>query len=258
MLELDCENYSTSLSSLKTLLQINEDELFNFFYHVDLDKFFDENPFFNGYGSDAIYKLFSKRPVQTEYWVNWFHLTRVIGFFRHDLGILNLQEALPEIWHGLYKLVSNKVSCEEWKQYKEHIEYSNNFNARLYRSKIEKQPSDGPYAVLNPIVGFIPEKIGYHNYFRTPEIIEDICTTLDEYYDLDLQNTFERNSKPCIVKFRKIEKNGKYLKECLYFVYLCFMKKDLGHPVNTCFSGYGVSIRPEEIVDVKYPNLTKV
>jgi hypothetical protein len=117
----------------------------------------------------------------------WFHLTRTSPNNKFENGILPLGQVIESIWHFLFKLLENSFTKKEWNIFRKEIEnnYPNHF-ADLYRTKVQKSFHWGPFAVLVRDIAFRPEESGSHDYFRTPEIIEDICVCFKEKYSIDL------------------------------------------------------------------------
>jgi hypothetical protein len=92
----------------------------------------------------------------------WFHLTRTITANKFRQGILPLGQRLDAVWDFLYS-VSDAM---HW----------------------------GPYALLIKDHAFKSEQIGNHDYFDSPEIVEDVCIYFTERHRFDLLAAFKNST----------------------------------------------------------------
>lgn len=167
----------------------------------------------------------------------YFHGTRVLRprAFLQD-GILPLGAMLDQLWADLYSLCDSQVTPARWRTLRQELEgetpspLHDNQGAWLYRMKFATELHHGPYAslvrahALNPIEG-------YHDYLKSPEIIEDIARCLG----LGLQARFEAQARSCIVKFRHGEVNRHTVEVALLYVLAWIHGQPLGRD-----SVYGV------------------
>jgi len=183
----------------------------------------------------------------------WFHLTRTHPANKFEQGLLPLDRYVDSIWNFLFSLLKGDITKKEWNDFRHCIEtnFPNHF-AHLYRLKINDSFHWGPHAILVKDVAFREQEVGAHNYFRTPEIVEDICTCFEKKYNMDLSDRFIKNTVPCIVKFCEDEAEFSYLKPALMYLYCVYREYAFSHYCNTCFDGEGKVIGEDKILRVEF------
>jgi hypothetical protein len=101
-------------------------------------------------------------------------------------------------------------------------------------------------------VGFHPNEHGNHDYFRTPEIVEDICRVYTSFRGVDLLSKYIEQTRPCIVKFHAPGR-AKELGTALYYLHEHFKHSEPLSSCSICFGGEGTGIPPEHILKVEFP-----
>jgi len=204
---------------------------------------------------DLILDLFNKtfdREIQIDE-TRWFHISRTNNIENYKYGILPLNQRIEQIWKFLFDLIKDKFSLKEWTNFRKQME--NNFEGRyaeLYRDKISNRNIWGPFAILNKEVAYKFKEISYHDYFKVPEIVEDICFTFNDYRGINLLDKYVENTKPCIVKFKVSGGEIHYLRHILYYLYVLIHKEEVSVYYNTDYDGRGAVIPSDSIIKAEY------
>jgi len=256
---LDCESIASMYASLESIFEIKRPVFESVFDSIDLD---------------AIYKtqaplippteyLFSEiikrtRPTSLSFdCIHWFHLTRTLDGNDFKDGVLPLGQCIDSIWDFLYVLLDGKLSKQEWGDFRANgIVSSQNHYSYLYCLKTGDGAHWGPYAILIRDNAFIPDELSNHDYFRVPEIVEDICIVLQEHHGVDLLPAFTEKTRPCIVKFVDDDAKSYCLEAAPYHLYHV-RKGDCCAPVSPCticFNGGGKRIPKSRILKIEFPN----
>lgn len=193
------------------------------------------------------YNTISNRPK-----IHWFHGTRVIDInsFKRN-GILPLNEIYPRITEtiddiaksmGIYKV---PITTDLQKIRRELIDNKMSYSGDL-----------GPCAMLLYDAVINAKSYGCHEYTIEPEIVRDYTEL--EYGDQSSKvlSEYIRVSKPAVVEF--IEPTNAIDKADFdhiigtVFTYLYYLhhNKSVDIMCNTCFTGNGKAVPPENIVSI--------
>jgi hypothetical protein len=256
MIELDCETPELAYKSLKKILGVPEKEFNVLFKSLKSPKYYDINGWPQGN---------NRIELRIQNWLNskishdipnyailWFHGTRVSQDEIFSAGIKPLHDVIDKIWNGLHSMISNQVSVETWQQFRTQVEnnHINNFSY-LYQRKMSRLEAGGPFANLVREICVSKSKI-FHDYLKTPEIVEDIHHCCKDLLGINLLGHYKRNTRPCIVKFRNNMPQEKAILAAISYLYKKFYNCSPGLDDNTCFSGHGNPISPENIIKVEY------
>ncbi len=249
---LDCESYESTLNSISLIFDIDQQKLVKKIKNIDIDSFYEENPDYYEDGKTALLKLFSLKPTIDKFSIAWFHFTRVLKPFKKEKGLLPLHLALDTIWEELFEIAKDFIDKKSWNIFRQNIREIDGCFSELYYSKTFDRFDSGPYAMLNPNIAPIASSIGYHDYLRVPEIIEDICECFKIKYGIDIKKIYIKESKPCIIKFMVNKPREDCLKCALYYIYTVIHNKKFSALINTCFDSEGTIIPTSDIMSVNY------
>jgi len=258
---LDCESNDSMHSSLESILGVKRSALESMFDDIDLDAVYSSQA--PSMQSDDY--LFSEILKKTQPGVfdrvHWFHLTRTFDGNDFTEGILPLGQCINSIWDFLYSLLDRQLSKRQWKEFRTNGIIGNKSHySFLYHMKTSDRVHWGPYAILIRDNAFKPDELHHHDYFRVPEIIEDICIVLQESHSVDLLPTFNEKTRPCIVKFVDGKADPYYLKAAIFHLYH-IRKNDRCIAVTCCttsFDGGGKRIPNNSILSIEFPDYTPV
>lgn len=252
---LDCENIESINSSLNGIMDISESEIKEFLLNFNMDQYYDTHPDYPGTGDELLIYLFEGK-YRKDYKIDvtyWFHLTRTFESNRFEEGILPTGESINLIWDFLFSLVGHKLTKKEWNKFRENLEKdTKSFSAEQYRLRIDKTIHGGPFAILNKALAFIPNEVGNHDYLKTPEIVQCICSYFEEVYKYNLLRLYTENTKPCIVKFKFNGGESKYIGNILFYLYCIYHNEKLSAYCSNCFDGKGIRIPHENILNIKF------
>lgn len=254
---LDCESIDSTYDSLGRLFDVQRETLELTLDKIDLGGYPGYPVPTEKYLFDLVgQKLSPKNPIFFDR-ICWFHLTRTLEMNAFEDGILPLGEQINSIWEFLYTLLDGKLSRAEWDDFRANeMALSENHYAYLYRMKTGDPAYWGPYALLIKDTAFKPNELHNHDYFRVPEIVEDVCIVLQELHGMDLLPVFLEKTKPCIVKFVDDDVKSYCLEAALYHLYH-LRKGDGCAPLSNCsisFDGKGKTIPKERIFKREFPN----
>lgn len=251
-LVLNCASYEAARSSLSQLYQV-DDELLEFVMEaIDLDRMFEQGDV-DGHPDSVLSSLIEEEIggsliAPTE--VHWFHLSRTFNVSDYSAGILPLGEALDVVWNIFTKIFPGDPQSARLKSMRE-----NGVPNFQYQHKVGKQYLHGPYAMLVKEVAFHSKEIGNHNYFRVPEIVEDICSGYMSKFGETIYDDVVAQLTPCSVEFRSkpSETLGRHCAEtAAYYVYNHIKKAKWSPYANTCYDGKGVGVSPADILRVEF------
>ena len=124
--------------------------------------------------------------------------------------------------------------------------------AERHRIKVRDSHHWGPYGVLTRDVAFKAQEVGNHDYFRAPEIVEDICGCFEDGFGVNLLDRFVRSTKPCVVKFIDKETRSDCLPAAVYYLYTVWRGDKLSDQCSTCFNGKASPIPRDRILRVEF------
>lgn len=254
MAVLDCESIESTYDSIQSIFGISRQSIDQLFENLDVQRFYAEN---RDYAYDTPHLLLEKISELSSSGVNldavcWFHLTRIHPSTTFENGILPLGLQVDAIWDLLRSLVGDRISDDEWKQFRDGM--GDSHSAHLYHMKVRDSDYWGPYGVLVRDVALCPSEVGHHDYLGIPEIVEDICLCLAESNEFDLYAAFVENSKPSIVKFIDPNPSIRCLPPAIYYLYARFHKEQLSLSCNTCFDGGAKPVPAEWIQRIDFPH----
>jgi len=179
--------------------------------------------------------------------VCWFHITRVPQGVSFAEGILPLHLVRERLWDAIIEIPqSGRTRANLRKMQREGVE---DFH---YNLKIDKLHS-GPYAMLVRESAFHAEALGYCDYLRSPETIEDIC---NGYYAEFKENIFEEISRAlrqCIVKFKSSKDTADSLiTAALAYCWYKANSAELSRSVLADFDAGGEPIPVSSILGVEF------
>jgi hypothetical protein len=240
MIVLDMETDESAYESLKTILTVSRDELNRFFDKVRVSDFTENPPraarTFGEYLLKGIEKIKGKSKAIDR--TCFFHFTRVSQEESFKDGLLPLGIIVERIWQGLRALVKTNCPEAEWKRFRKEFNQSQHHSAYLYRLKVNDATQWGPYAFLIRNTDHRENGERNHNYLRTPEIVEDICTVYREIFGFDLLSAYMQSTVPCVVKFYLDEKIDRVLSVALSHLHNrfknlgCFDECEYSHNTN--------------------------
>lgn len=247
MADLDCETFESALMSLCTIFRVEEEQLREFLTSIDLEQHYRSNhpPRHPG---DELLSLFEQEHGQDRERIErvyWFHLTRVPSGASFEDGLLPLGAVLCRIWEMLFTLFSETPHESRLREMAEAGVQDSHFNLKTNDSL-----HWGPYAMLVRDIAFACATAHNHDYLRTPEIVEDICSGYRKQFGESIQEVVEERLVPTIVKFWS-EYEGHEIESALYYVYCQLHSQELTMSGNTCFDGGGVAVPYDRIVSVQ-------
>jgi len=182
-----------------------------------------------------------------EHAVCWFHATRTLPNESFSSGVLHLGEAVDLIWQTLRDLLPFEAQ-QELPALRRKLESR---RGTRYDDKVSNPAHWGPWAFLVRATAFETIEIPNHDYFASPEIVEDIC---EHYPDGDrLLEMFRRATRPCLVKLWSPEQSDAAVETALFYLYSDFHELGLSFTCNLCFDGKATRIPHDRILEVEHP-----
>ena len=181
----------------------------------------------------------------------WFHITRCTPQSRFDDGLLPTARIMDRIWDSLRPIASGACSDDEWRSFRERLTNGHaSMSGGHYASKTTTPPLGGPYGWLTPEIAF---SHGGHkrDYFKGPEIVEDVCRCFESDFGVDLYGRFQKRSRPTIVKFRTATSRTEDLDMALVFVQTSVLGQSVTH--TAFWEGLGSPIPPSDVLKVYEP-----
>lgn len=252
MKTLDCESIESTYKSLENILDIKESRIHKLYDSIDIC---DDSCS----GIEPTQRLFSyvirEAHCKVEFDATcWFHFTRTQNSNTFEEGILPLKQALPKLLDFLFELSKEQFTPQQWEDFKHSIDSIDSHWAKLFKMKMaDAKLHGGPHAFLvkeAAIKGIRDSHLV--NYFRTPEIIEDICYCCADKYGIDLIHKFRANTSPCIVKLIDYTSNTKAL--CSAMIYSYHKHHNLGFSLdcNYGFSAKGTTVPKDRIINMDF------
>lgn len=254
---LDCESFHTTLLSLESITHVKQENILSFLNNFDMDDFYYRNPLY-GSGDELLLLKFKNEfdPVTSYDQSNWFHLTRLYKNDDFKDGILPLVDVVEDKWDKLYSLISDKISTEEWTDFRKNMEMGAlGPHSSLYKFRMSSTDFKGPYAISIKETAFVSDQIRNHDYLAVPEIIKDICFCFEKTFGYDLFKEYTKNSEPCIVKFKAEYSNPNLIGKVLFYLYQRVHEKELNSNCKSNYNANGNKIPPEDILKVEYLNM---
>jgi len=183
--------------------------------------------------------------------IYWFHATRVAPDTRFEDGIQPLSQALDRVWAFLGCLASAWSTRTQW------LEFRNGMRGQFadqYARKVSSGFNEGPFAFLVRDVVLLRDRMeANHDFLGIPELVEDICLSYEEMFGHCLRTRFSEATRACIVKFKSTHPRPDALAAALMYVHRKAKGQELERNCNTCYSGDGVAVPPDDIVQVEWP-----
>jgi hypothetical protein len=226
---LDCESLDSALISLSGLFGVKKRDLRSALTHLR-PKEFEASIGPTVEWSTALWNeiVGTGEPAPVPRVIHWFHATRVSPGTDFKEGILPLNLILPTL-----------------------LPLRGGPRGFQYELKTRNSMHWGPYAFLvrDAIVRRDPVT---HDYLETPEIVED-------YYNGGSgTEEFRTNTKPCIVKFRSLERRTDVTKVALSYCYAALWGMGTGLNANTHFDGEGRTVPRSDIIIIEYPKVIRL
>jgi hypothetical protein len=230
---LDCSNYKTTLDSISDIL--------------DLDKKYIIRKIKNNQEVELI-RNFNRQ----DYFCCFFHATRIFLNQEFKDGLKPLGQTIDFIWENLGSLIT--LDKKDWVNFRKRMDsfyYKDCHYNELYHMKITDKFHHGPYGFLIKDVIDNPDGPNNVDYFNTPEIVEDICLTYQEYYEFNLLKEYHKISVPAIIKFRHKNNELCYIKGAINYLRKCILELDDFYLSDKLFSGRGKVINENDILEVE-------
>jgi hypothetical protein len=254
---LDCESLDSARNSLARLFNCNGTTLACFLADPALEATYIANagtlPSFDDFLYGEVVRRFGTPAMPAR--VCWFHCTRVTSGTNFSEGILPLSAALPRLKRLFLAVAREPKSRELVRQ----VLNNNGGYAFQFRQKTSNNIHAGPYAILVRDVAFHAKALGQHDYLSLPEIIEDLCSEVKAFANIDLTEHYRTALQPTIVKFTTAATGSAqgHVATALCYMWAAFHNN--GKPDGNsvwCFDGANVTVPARDILEIQYPNET--
>lgn len=179
----------------------------------------------------------------------WFHITRVSRDTTFEDGLLPTRRNIERIWSFVGKCAAGVLTERELTSLRQGHE---GLDREMYRQKLN---NDGPFALNLKESAFRNEELGNNDFFKIPEILQDIVKPLESQIALDLLSRFQAASEPCIVTFVDSTVTRNMVTSALHYLDAKLRNEELGYQCNTCYDGHGIAVPAERILSVEFPFL---
>lgn len=247
MKTLDCESLSSTYKSLEFILGLTKHELQQIFDSTDIPERVSD---FADPAKELFFYIERQTHSQSKFDATcWFHCTRTWHDNHFKDGLLPLSQVIDRIWDFLRTLAGSEVADNQWKDLRQSIRSSNNEAAYRYREKFSHIIHEGPHAILiRETADLIRNDNTYVDYFKTPEIVEDMCS----YCGFRLQDKFTAKTVPCVVKFIGHSPDINALHTAVMYAYRKYRRLALLPACNYCYTARGTAVPPEYILKVEH------
>ncbi|WP_173045097.1 hypothetical protein [Nitrospira sp. KM1] len=167
------------------------------------------------------------------------------------VGLISLQQRIPQIWQDLFDLARDWVSEEQWQSFRAQVETQDHHESSVrFRNRMHNVFDGGPHAVL------IRDAIADHarfdgvDYLSAPETIEDLCESFKIHNQRDLLGKFQTESVPCIVKFQDQCRRDDLVGVALSYLW-CTSHGEPCLTCNACLEGDRNTIPADAIIEVE-------
>lgn len=263
-----CRDTETMTKSLLNYFECDFDSLCNFLmkdWVIYYEKIVDEIML---KGNDDEYCDFSEylykntmenfKPSEKELRMHWFHGTRVINPETiKKYGLLPLQKAKLQLSEQLDS-IARKIGVKE--DFSESDE--RNWIKFLMDIKLGSKVDLGPCSVLMYDALIHPNVYSLHDYGDEPEFIRDYSNWKYGNQSEAVIKEFKKMTKSVVVEFIEPSDSLKPSSKqhvvgtalnCTYsLLHYGYGEDSLGLRCNTCYSNYGETILPKQIVDIIY------
>lgn len=248
---LDCETISSTYKSLESISGVDSKEIKSFLINLNI------KDIYVGDRSDFILEKFKSiyNPSLKYDLTYWFHLTRIFDPNEFKEGLLPLGEGIDKIWDSLFTFIKGKVTIDEWVDYRDKLE-----NCKLtddiesnqgfqYRLKIGHKSLGGPYGFLIKDQVLRDTSISTY-YLDHPEIIMQISYPFEKLYGYDLLDMYQKDTRPCTVKFKSDYTSLNYIGDALHYLYNSAHDLEMNFHSNNIFDNKGRKISAEYIIKI--------
>lgn len=248
---LDCEDGESALASLSDCFNLTPGKLSDILRSIDVQSYYiswenspdvDHTEFLYNYVVEE-----AGHPNNTDY-ICYFHTTRTTEANNFYSGILPLCDVIEVIWQTLCNIfVGTNIE-------RNLLDMKNNgFENFHYNNKIDKESAYGPFAILVREIADDPERLSQHNYFRMPEIIEDICDGYYTAFGEPIYNQVHDALHPCVVKFSKaMAADQGCIEAALYYAYTYVNSLPVSGGSVWCFDGENQPVTYDEIIYIDF------
>ena len=263
-MDIICRSLDTAIETLANWFQCSKNHIVDYLSYNWWEKFEtyleycleqENHDGYNTYFGEFLYYNLNKPHTSiniSEVRIHWFHGTRCLEKGVYDCGIRPLQEIFPYIKEMLDKLAfENGISFQ-----KENVNFRHFQN--LIFHKFNNDGDKGPCAVLNYDTLINPQKYGFHDYIKSPEIIEDYAYSAYGINGDALLEIYRNITQPAIVEFYTFVKDANnmgiehIIGILMEYVYYTLHNLEVGLTCNTCYTGKGKGIAKEQILNIDY------
>lgn len=249
---LDCGTMESTFSSITNLLDLSKNIIINEMLENNFEQeFFNSSLHYEYEGDFWLYILdyffdMYHLKINNLDRVYWFHLTRYINKNTFKNGLYPLDQMLDKLFNDLYFLVSEKIDYTDWMR--KDIGAKGE-NAIPYCTRLSDLSTyGGPHAFLIKEIGVT----ACSHFLRTPEIIEDIGSGVENVYGIPFTEEFIKRSKPMVVKFFSAPDRDikDYLKSVFKYIYEGIRNEEFDN--ETCFYNAHNEVVPKnQIVNIE-------
>ena len=247
---LDCETQQHAIRSLAIGFSCTEQRLVDTLLSIDLENLY------RNHGRELelpcdqyLYKYVVEQigPHKDLDAVNWFHCTRTTISNNFSDGVKPLNNILNTIWFMLLNHAPDELTKNRLNSMKQ-----NGVHNFQYSLKTEDEIHWGPYAILVKEVAFNTQRLAQHDYLGMPEIIEDICNSFKNKFNINIYSFYSSILTPKIVKFTsKYRVDSGCIETALCYAHSSVWKTPIGGSSVNCFDSDGQTISPEQIISVE-------
>lgn len=246
-MNLDCETTESAEASLAAILDIGRSRIAACLDEFTLDDFEVNTDMVDDRWRPMLNAV-AGRPIDNfdQGFTYWFHATRANNLATFRVGIRSLPRQLDETWASLYTFVSDLLTPEQWRSFRDET-VRENFGGHSPDVIRAWMSNEGPYAFLFAESPLNPRGNGNHDYFATSELVEFIAIYFERKFEVSLHARHQARTQPALVKFKTEGIKAAHLGAT--FDYLLHRKN--GWPLSClspCFSGEGQSISPNQMV----------
>jgi hypothetical protein len=244
---LDCETSELAEQSLATILRMDVTRLGNRIREIkktdfEINTSTEDDRWLPMLNAVAGRKITDSDGGQT----CWFHASRIKDFSSFRQGILPLPRNVNRIWNMLYPLVADRVTLEEWKEFRRET-VADNYGGHSAMVVNAWMANEGPYAFLFTESAMSPKDSGNHDYFASSELIEWIASCFERKFRVSLHDRHHAATQPALIKFWTPGIKAVHLGATVDYL----LHRHLGWSISNvdpCFSADGEQITPAQVI----------
>lgn len=265
---VNCENLGTCIELLSKAYAISKDKLIDELKKIDIEELYK-----TGTSQEELHTYISKKFGIAKVDLSrafWFHFSSTLDVSSiYNQGLLPTDKILSKLMYDCYSLIERKWATKKWSKKKRlrkkwsKKEWSRRRWSKIWITAIKELPDNdrckfseqvkdfGPYGMLIKEVG-IDCSSWTHPYFKRPEIVEGILSTIDRKFGTNLMHSFELLSQSIVVTFiADINYDAAYIfNSILMYVYNKIHNLDIsGCDVN--FNAKNKPIFAKDIVNIE-------